>query len=122
MTGSLEELALVDDLERLVIDLETGVRGFVITRDERFLGTVGSGPSGVSRSCRRSSCALTDDPVEDPLARQISADVESYIDDYAVPLVEAARRGDPTASSVAATGRESSASTRFVPSSTATAA
>src|SRR4051812_33383432 len=34
---SREELSAADSLEKLVIDLETGQRGFVITRQERFL-------------------------------------------------------------------------------------
>jgi CHASE3 domain sensor protein len=32
-----EELSSADELEKLLIDLETGVRGFVITGEERFL-------------------------------------------------------------------------------------
>jgi CHASE3 domain sensor protein len=36
-THSRQELNRADRLEKLVIDLETGQRGFVITRDERFL-------------------------------------------------------------------------------------
>src|SRR5262245_6112947 len=35
--ASQEVLATANEMERLVIDLETGVRGFVLTRDERFL-------------------------------------------------------------------------------------
>src|SRR4051812_5559773 len=36
-TQAREELAAADSLEKLVIDLETGQRGFVITRKARFL-------------------------------------------------------------------------------------
>jgi signal transduction histidine kinase len=100
-SGSLEELALVNELEGLVVDLETGVRGFVITHEERFLEPWEQAqavfPERVDELLR-----LTDDSIEDPLARQIGADVASYIEDYAAPLVEAARRDDPAASSVAA--------------------
>jgi signal transduction histidine kinase len=102
VTGSLEELAVLNNLERLVIDLETGVRGFVITHEDRFLqpwdDARAAFPDRADDLLR-----LTDDPVQDPLARQIAADVESYIQDYAAPLVEAARRGDPAASSVSTT-------------------
>jgi signal transduction histidine kinase len=102
VTGSLEELALVNSLERLVIDLETGVRGFVITHEERFLvpwdDARAAFPDRAEELLR-----LTDDPVQRPLAAQISADVGSYIDDYGAPLVEAARRNDPAAATVAAT-------------------
>jgi CHASE3 domain sensor protein len=37
LTHSREANASADRLEELVIDLETGVRGYVITRQERFL-------------------------------------------------------------------------------------
>lgn len=102
VTGSLEELAVLNNLERLVIDLETGVRGFVITHEDRFLepwdDARAAFPDRADDLLR-----LTDDPVQDPLARQIAADVESYIEDYTAPLVEAARRSDPAASSVSTT-------------------
>ena len=102
VTGSLEELALVNELERLVIDLETGVRGFLITHEERFLEPWEEARAAFPGRAEE-LVGLTDDPVQDPLARQITADVESYIEDYAVPLLEAARRNDPAASGVAAT-------------------
>ena len=100
--GSLEELAVVNELERLVVDLETGIRGFVITHEDRFLQPwVKARAAFPGRA--QALVRLTDDPVEKPLARQIAADVQSYNRDYAVPLVDAARRNDPEASSVAAT-------------------
>ena len=102
VTGSLERLRSASQLERDVLDLETGVRGFVITRQDRFLepfdGARAAFPGRVE-----ALAGLSDDPVQQPLVAQISADVQSYIDDYAAPLVEAARRNDPTASSVSAT-------------------
>src|SRR4051812_11850319 len=96
---SLQELALVNQLETLVIDMETGVRGFVITRQEPFLE-----PWQKARVAFPAPAAelmrLTDDPVEDPLARQISTQIASYVTDYSVPLVAAARRNDPSVASV----------------------
>ncbi len=102
VTGSLEELGLVNEMERLVIDLETGVRGFVITHEERFLDPWDNARA-VFPDRAEELLALTDDPVQHPLVEQITADVESYIDDYAAPLVAAAQRNDPAATSVAAT-------------------
>jgi CHASE3 domain sensor protein len=91
VAGSLQKLALINELERLVIDLETGVRGFVITREERFLEPWQQARVAFPDQAEE-LIGLTDDPVRDPLARQISADVESHIEDYASPLVHAARR------------------------------
>jgi hypothetical protein len=54
-SDSHRELTAADGLEKLVLDLETGVRGLVITREERFLQR-GKRPGRPSRSARGSSC------------------------------------------------------------------
>jgi signal transduction histidine kinase len=89
-------------VERLVIDLETGQRGFVLTGDERFLEPWRAAQEllpGVTAGLERST---VDSPGEAG-ALQLTEDVTSYIEDYSIPLVEAARRHEPTAASVAAT-------------------
>ena len=100
VTGSLEELGLVNEMERLVIDLETGVRGYALTHEERFLEPW-EAARAVFPDRAEALLALTDDPVQHPLVEQITADVESYIDDYATPLVDAVQRNDPAAFTVA---------------------
>ena len=84
------------------MDLETGARGFVITRKERFLEPWRR-PGGRFRTARRSWCGLTDDARQRRRARAIAAPSSSYLRDYSIPLVAAARRGDPSASSVVVT-------------------
>jgi signal transduction histidine kinase len=95
-TDSQEVLAVANSLERLVIDLETGQRGYVATRDESFLepweSARGAIP-GVGRELDR----LTEVPDQDRRAKQIVGAVASYLQDYSIPLVEAARRGEPSA-------------------------
>jgi signal transduction histidine kinase len=99
---SQRELTLLNEINTLVVDLETGVQGFVITGGDRFLE-----PWLQARATLPARGAelvrLTDDPVEDPLAREIVTAVESYVEDYATPVVEAVRRNDPSASTVAVT-------------------
>jgi signal transduction histidine kinase len=99
---SRQELLGVDRLEKLVLDLETGQRGFVITRQERFLqpwrAARASFPDEV-----RSLESFADSARQARRLRRIDRAVESYVRDYSAPLVEAARRGDASASSVAAT-------------------
>ena len=46
---SQAELTAANALERRIVDLESGARGFVITRRERFLGR-GRPPGGVPRT------------------------------------------------------------------------
>ena len=99
---SLEVLAAANRLERLVVDLETGQRGFLITHEERFLEPWAAARTAfpdVSGELNRLAAV----PAQDRRARQITEAVASYIRDYSVPLVEAARRNDPSPTTVAAT-------------------
>ena len=99
---SRAELTAADGLGALVIDLETGARGFVITKQERFLQPWYSArrafPGQATRFVR-----LIDEPEQAVRARRIVGEARSYIQDYSVPLVRAVRRGSTYPGGVAAT-------------------
>ena len=101
---SRSELAAANRLEKLVVDLETGQRGFVITHEDRFLA-----PWRVATrtlpAAGRQLLRLADDPGQHQRAVRIIREVRSYVRDYSRPLVAAARRNDPTAESVRTTLR-----------------
>jgi signal transduction histidine kinase len=101
-TDAREELAAADRVEKLVIDLETGVRGFVITGEERFLEPWSAAQIAFPKAADR-LVSLAGDPGQVRLAQRIAEEGNSYIRDYSIPLVDAARRGDPSARSVATT-------------------
>jgi signal transduction histidine kinase len=95
-------LSSADEVERLVIDLETGVRGYLLTGEESFLepwtaARLAIGPEVANLQ----RLALV--PEQHARSVRLGEAIDSYIDDYSVPLVEAARRGDPAAGSIAAT-------------------
>jgi CHASE3 domain sensor protein len=95
-------LAQARTVERLVVDLETGQRGFVITGEKQFLEpwqTARTTFSGQAQQLVR----LSTTPGQKTLAQQIRQAGESLIHDYSIPLVEAASRGDPRARGVGAT-------------------
>ena len=98
------ELDAGNRLERLVIDLEDGQRGFVITHEPRFLGPWRLARERIPEAGGR-LLSLADDPGQRRRAAQIVNSVESYVSDYSVPLVAAARRRDREAASVATTLR-----------------
>jgi signal transduction histidine kinase/CHASE3 domain sensor protein len=102
VTLSREESALADGLEMLVIDLETGSRGFVITRQERFLEPWTAARAAFPKQASRLADLVTN-PDQARRVRTITRDIDSYINDYSVPLVNAARQGSAAARSVAAT-------------------
>ena len=98
------ELDAGNRLERLVIDLEDGQRGFVITHEPRFLEPWRLARMRIPEAGGR-LLSLANDPGQRRRAARIVNSVESYISDYSVPLVAAARRRDPDAASVATTLR-----------------
>jgi signal transduction histidine kinase len=96
-------LANANQLERLVVDLETGQRGFAITGQERFLEPWQTARSQLPGRLTALAGLVADDPAERARSDEISREVTSYVQDYSVPLVEAVRRDPASARSDAAT-------------------
>src|SRR6266498_2769475 len=92
-----------NQLERLVIDLETGQRGFVITGQERFLGPWRAARVAVPGQASTLARLVAGNPVQQRRAQRISRAILSYVRDYSVLLVAAARRDPAAARTVAAT-------------------
>jgi signal transduction histidine kinase len=87
-------------LEGLVIDLETGERGFLLTGAERFLEPWTAAQAALPDAIRDLE-GLAQVPRQHARVEAIAASITSYVEDYSVPVVEAAQRGDPAAQSVA---------------------
>ena len=99
---SLEVIVTAIALERLVADLETGQRGYLITGEERFLqpwlqarGLYRREAEDLIDATRRADGGTSE-------ARRIVALIDAYVAEYSVPLVQAARRDAPATSGVAA--------------------
>jgi signal transduction histidine kinase len=102
VTHSREANAAADRLEELVIDLETGVRGFVIARQERFLEPWKAARAAFPNEARALE-RLADEPEQKRRVRAITRDIDAYITEYSVPLVNAVRQDKRAAQSVADT-------------------
>jgi signal transduction histidine kinase len=102
VTNSREAIAAADRLEELVIDLETGVRGFVITRQERFLEPWTAARAAFPDDARGLE-RLAGDREQKRRVRAIVRDTAAYITEYSVPLLNAARQNNPAARSIART-------------------
>jgi signal transduction histidine kinase len=101
---SEEVLAAANQLERLVIDVESGQRGFVITGEERFLDPWRDAQRAIPEASRRLDL-LTADDQQHRQALLIGQAATGYVRDYSVPLVAAARRDPSSARTVAATNQ-----------------
>jgi signal transduction histidine kinase len=96
------EVEEAERLLRLVVDMETGVRGFIITGQERFLAPWNDARTAFSKESR-AFAEFVDDPAQAGRARRIVQDGASYIRDYAATLVSARRRHEASARNLAAT-------------------
>jgi signal transduction histidine kinase len=90
---SQQVLTVANSLERLVLDIETGQRGFFLERRTQFLE-----PWTRARASYPSVAAelqrLTTTQVQAERAQRIRQLIDHYVTDYSVPLVRAAERGD----------------------------
>ena len=100
---SEEVLSAANRLERLVIDMETGQRGFVITEEDGFLEPWNSARARFPTDARSLERLAADNPAQEARARRIRQAGTSYIRNYSIPLVNAVRRGDASARGVAVT-------------------
>jgi signal transduction histidine kinase len=91
---SEQVIATANRLERLLIDLESSQRGFVITQDERFLAPLRKARAAYPAVSER-LVALTRDE-ERREARSLARGIREYDRNWARPIVAAARR-DPAA-------------------------
>jgi signal transduction histidine kinase/DNA-binding response OmpR family regulator/CHASE3 domain sensor protein len=90
-------------LERLVIDVQTGPRGFVITQDERFLEPWTEARASIPRQVARLRALIIDEEQLSRLA-DIDQDIRSYITEYGEPLVDTARTDSEAARAIVAGG------------------
>jgi CHASE3 domain sensor protein len=100
---SQDVLIAANHLEERVVDLETGQRGFLLTRQESFLAPWQQARARLPQEGRALLDLVEGNPAQEARVRTILAAARSYIDDYSVPLVNAAERGDPAAKTVPAT-------------------
>lgn len=88
-------------VERLVTDLAMGARGYILTGEERSLRPWEEARAELPRDAERLvRLAAATDPAQVVRARQVQRDIHSFIVEYSVPLVTAARR-DPNTTNAA---------------------
>jgi signal transduction histidine kinase len=96
-------LIAANTLERLLLDLETGQRGYIITGQQQFLEPWQQARDRFPQQAAKLLRLGGGDAATSVQIRDIVHDMRSYIADYSLPLVQAARRGDVAAKSDAVT-------------------
>jgi signal transduction histidine kinase len=91
---SQEVLVVANHLERLVVDLETGLRGYLITGQSEFLQPSETAQASFPQRAAALQQLVADNPAQLARAQRIVQATSSYIDDYYIPVRDAAER-DP---------------------------
>jgi signal transduction histidine kinase len=84
-------LASSYQLEKLVLDLETGARGYVITRQERFLEPWRSARAALPGAIGRFERMSAGEPVQAQRARALAGALDDYVRTWSEPLVASVR-------------------------------
>jgi two-component system OmpR family sensor kinase len=84
-------------LDQLVLDLHTGLRGFLVSGQRRLLVPWTQARPGVRRQLRELEAFVADDRAERRRVRQLAMLVEAYQRDYGAPLILIARENPAAA-------------------------
>ena len=93
---SQQTLVSANQVERLLVDVETGIRGYLLTGDDSFLQPAEAAEASFEQASN-DLVALTLAPVQTRTAQAIKTKGRAYIQRYALPLITAAQQGDLSA-------------------------
>jgi signal transduction histidine kinase len=101
-------LATVTQVETDLLDLETGARGFVITRRERFLQPWVQAQSRLPGDLARLRRRVQSERRNRGLATALARDSTAYLRDYTQPVIAAvrSRRSEPSSATTTAAGKQ----------------
>jgi signal transduction histidine kinase len=102
---SQQVIATANRLQTYVIDLETGLRGFIITNDERDLQPWREAQEKYPEAMKTLLRLTEDNREQHERASSIKRSIDAYVRDYSLPLVEFMRRNPQAARTVVAKGR-----------------
>lgn len=89
-------LVVANQLERRVVDLETGLRGYIITGADNLLAPWQAARTAIPSQIDQLTGLVDDNPDQLAAIDRIDASIDSYLRDYSIPLADLARR-DPAA-------------------------
>ena len=90
-------------LEKLAVDLETGIRGWTLTVNPRFLQPYTEARRALPARLEALRGLVAEDPQARARTEELAAEIESYVTEYAAPLVPIIRDTPEIASTPAVT-------------------
>jgi putative nucleotidyltransferase with HDIG domain len=79
--------------QKAVLDMETAIRGFLLTRDERALHPFDAGRRAAPAAVVAMHHAERDEPVDLAAIAAIEQEIDAYIGEYALPVIRRVRAG-----------------------------
>ena len=101
---SEQVVALANQLENLVLDLETGERGYVLTGQERFLDPYRAAVAAVPSTVKSLSRLVANDPVQQARVETIARRIDEYETNWVRRVVALAHRDRAAAAALVAAG------------------
>ncbi|WNG44467.1 HAMP domain-containing protein [Archangium minus] len=89
---SYEVLQEINGTMKSLVDMETGLRGFAITGDEKFLEPLQSGKAGFTQHFARARELTTDNPRQQERLQMLREDYQRWLSHEVEPLVELRRK------------------------------
>jgi signal transduction histidine kinase len=101
---SQEAITAGSELQKSVISLENGLRGFVASGKDRSLDPWRQALRQYPAQARKLASLVSDEPNQQAQVRKIDADIDDYVNLWGKPLLALARDRLPSARSVIVTG------------------
>jgi signal transduction histidine kinase len=101
---SQEAITAGSELQKSVIQLENGLRGYVASGKDRTLEPWRQALRQYPGQVRRLAALVSDEPAQQTQVRRISSDIDDYVNLWGKPLLALARDRLPSARSVIVTG------------------
>jgi signal transduction histidine kinase len=89
-------------VEKLVLDMQAAVRGFVATKNGRLLTPLETARRELPQQLDELERLVADSPAQRSLVRELEREITDYRDTYAIPVVRIARESQEAAGSPAA--------------------
>jgi signal transduction histidine kinase len=84
-------------LEKLVLDMETGVRGFILTGNENVLRPWKEARAEMNGQIQAVERLAASNPEQRGRANALANEIRAYVEEYAEPVVDIARTNPPAA-------------------------
>jgi PAS domain S-box-containing protein len=88
-----ETIAVATRIEKLIVDEETGLRGYQITHDTRFLEPYKQAAAPLAEAVQQLNSLIDDS--HRPLLDQFNAEHDAWLKSFAQPIIQQVNRGSP---------------------------